>query len=55
MNNCKVNPIDTLILVYRGEDGTLHTQAAEDLVESGTLIDPDTGDDMDLIGWRVQP
>lgn len=38
-------------LVYKDENGELHTQPWGDLVSSGTLTDPETGDDMDIIGW----
>lgn len=48
-----MNDIHKLILVYRDEDGGLHEQFAVDLPNCGTLIDPDSGDDMDLVGWRV--
>ena len=40
-------------LVYQDSSGNLHSQPWSDLVESGTLIDPDTGDDMPIIGWMV--
>lgn len=33
-------------LVYVDEQGEKHTQPASDIVYVGTLIDPDTGDDM---------
>ena len=39
-------------LVYRDEYGTLYEQSWTDLQESGTLIDPETGDDLELIGWK---
>lgn len=42
-----------MFLVYRDEEGILHTQHWSDLVEVGTLINPDTGDDMELIGWTT--
>ena len=35
-------------LVYVDEQGNEHPQRVSDLVESGTRIDPDTGDDMDV-------
>lgn len=44
-----------MFLVYRDETGILHTQHWSDLVEIGTLIDPDTGDDMELVGWTTNP
>ncbi|MET3959787.1 hypothetical protein ABIE52_006722 [Rhodococcus sp. OAS809] len=49
--------IDELVLVYRSEGtGEYHDQRAADLVESGTLIDPDgptMGDDMQIVGYRL--
>lgn len=43
----------SLDLVYRDENGDLHTQSWEDLTSSGTLIDPETGDGMELVGWST--
>lgn len=43
-----------MYLVYRDESGSFHLQSWGDLVYSGTLIDPDTGDDMDIVGWTTQ-
>ena len=40
-----------MVLVYKSENGEFHTQEWQDLVESGTLIDPETGDDMEIVGW----
>lgn len=42
-----------LDLVYRDENGDLHTQSWDDLTESGTLIDPESGEDMELVGWSI--
>lgn len=41
-----------MFLVYVAEDGTAHEQPFRDVPVSGSLIDPDTGDDMPIIGWR---
>ena len=49
----KMNDISTLVLIYRNEDGDLFEQRATDLVSSGTLTDADTGEDLELIGWRT--
>lgn len=38
-------------LVYRDSEGNLHEQPWQDVVEVGTLIDPETGDDMEIVGW----
>lgn len=48
-------PVSTtaMELVYRNEAGSEHTQPWGELTDVGTLIDPDTGDDMELIGWRA--
>lgn len=40
-------------LVYTDESGQEHEQPVADITSSGTLIDPDTGDDMPLTGLRV--
>lgn len=49
------NPIrtDRMYLVYRAEDGTLHYQYWGDVAAVGGLVDPETGDDMELIGWTL--
>ena len=47
------NDINTLVLIYRNENGELFEQRATDLVSSGTLTDADTGEDLELIGWRT--
>lgn len=39
------------VLVYRDEAGTLHEQDITTVPEIGTLTDPDTGEDMNVIGW----
>lgn len=49
----KMNDINTLVLIYRNDDGELFEQRATDLVSSGTLSDADTGEDLELIGWRT--
>ena len=48
-----MNDIELLILIYQNENGDLFEQYAADLVCSGTLIDPETGDDLDLVGWKL--
>lgn len=49
-----VNPIADLVLIYRDAEDVLHEQPATDLTDVGTLIDPETGDDMAPVGWRIQ-
>lgn len=43
-----------MYLVYRDESGSLLLQAWGELVQNGTLIDPDTGDDLDIVGWTTE-
>jgi hypothetical protein len=40
-------------LVYVSEDGENHYQPWTDLVEAGTLTDPETGEDMQMVGWTI--
>lgn len=40
-------------LVYVDSVGTYHYQPWRDVTSVGTLIDADTGDDMELVGWTV--
>lgn len=40
-------------LVYQDAAGGLHCQPWQDLTESGGLIDPETGDDMEMVGWTT--
>lgn len=47
-----MNELTDLVLVYRGKNGTEYEQPLADIQEVGTLIDPDDGDDLELIGWR---
>lgn len=42
---------DDMELVYRDADGNEHRQPWREVSEVGTLIDPETGDDMELGGW----
>ena len=35
-------------LIYIDSHGPEHSQFVSELIEIGTLIDPDTGDDMDV-------
>lgn len=44
---------DNLFLVYKSAAGETHEQPAADLTEAGTLIDPEDGTDMELIGFYV--
>ena len=40
-------------LVYRDSEGNEHMQPVTDLVDVGTLIDPETGDDMEVYGVLI--
>ena len=41
----------SLSLWYMDEYGNLYDQPLSDVVEVGTLIDPETGDDMEMLGF----
>lgn len=43
--------IRDMYLVYELPDGSLTSQPWTDLEEAGTLIDPDGGEDLPLVGW----
>lgn len=45
-----VNTAD-MWLIYVSNDGQNHYQHWNEVTEVGGLIDPDTGDDWELIGW----
>lgn len=47
-----MNPLIDIVLVYTDEAGKEYEQPLSDIEESGTLIDPESGDDLSLIGWR---
>jgi hypothetical protein len=40
-------------LVYEDADHNRHYQHWSELMWVGTLIDPETGDDMEIVGWRT--
>jgi len=40
-------------VVYRGESSDYYYQPYTDLVEAGTLTDPDSGEDMPIVGWTT--
>ncbi|MFA5712333.1 hypothetical protein [Mycolicibacterium sp.] len=44
-----------MFLIYRDSSGGFHSQPWADLTGAGTLIDPDTGDDMEMVGWSADP
>lgn len=45
--------LDSMIIVYTDENGHLYDQLLSDLPDVGTLIDPDTGDDMEIVGYKL--
>lgn len=42
----------SMFLVYQDSEGRQFSQHWEDLTNMGTLIDPETGEDMELVGWH---
>lgn len=44
---------DDMWLVYVDTTGAEHAQPWGDLTTDGTLIDPITGDDMEIVGWMT--
>lgn len=45
--------LDSMLIVYTDENGCLYDQPLSDLPDVGTLIDPDSGDDMAIIGYKL--
>ena len=45
--------LDSMHIVYTDEKGHLYDQSLSDLPDVGTLIDPDTGDDMEIVGYKL--
>ena len=45
--------LDSMFIVYTDSEKRLYEQPLSDLPDSGTLIDPDTGDDMEIIGYTL--
>lgn len=48
-------PLQSVVIVYVDEAGDYHRQPLSDISEVGTLIDPDTGDDMEMLWAEVNP
>lgn len=38
-------------LIYKDSNGKEHRQHWTDVLEVGTLIDPETDEDMEIVGW----
>lgn len=45
--------LNSMIIVYTDENGCLYDQPLGDLPDVGTLIDPDSGDDMGIVGYKL--
>lgn len=45
--------LDSMYIVYTDEQKCLYEQPLSDLPDVGTLIDPDTGDDMTIVGYKL--
>lgn len=45
--------LESLQIIYTDGKGCLYTQPLSDLPDSGTLVDPDTGDDMPIVGYTI--
>lgn len=45
--------LDSMLIVYTDDQKCLYEQPLRDLPDVGTLIDPDTGDDMPIVGYRL--
>lgn len=45
--------LDSVHIVYADEKDHLDDQPLSDLPDAGTLIDPDTGDDMEIVGYKL--
>ena len=41
-----------MYLIYLDSEDNRHEQWWTDVAEDGCLIDPETGEDMPLLGWR---
>lgn len=45
--------LDSVHIVYTDDKGCLYDQPLSDLPDVGTLIDPDSGDDMAIVGYKL--
>lgn len=45
--------LESLQIIYTDDKGCLYTQPLSDLPDSGTLVDPDTGNDMPIVGYTI--
>ena len=45
--------LESLQIIYTDDKGCLYTQPLSDLSDVGTLVDPDTDDDMTIVGYTI--
>lgn len=45
--------LDSVHIVYTDDKGCLYDQPLSDLPDVGMLIDPGSGDDMEIVGYRL--
>ena len=45
--------LDSMLIVYTDDQKCLYEQPLSDLPDVGTLIDPDTGGDMTIVGYKL--
>lgn len=45
--------LDSMHIVYTDEQKRLYEQPLSDLPDVGTLIDPDSGDDVAIVGYKL--
>lgn len=48
-------PLQSVVIVYVDQAGDYYRQPLCDIPYVGTLIDPDTGDDMEMLWAEVNP
>lgn len=53
MKSKTYSPVEVSV-VYEDEQGNEHWQPVSDIVESGTLTDPETEDDMPIVRVKVR-
>lgn len=45
---------ENLWLMYKDSQGGIHYQSWAEVVTSGTMTDPETGEDMNIIRWTSE-
>lgn len=51
----KYTSIDKLVLVYRDKEGLLRRQPGWELIEVGPMIDTESGEQLELVGFLIEP